>query len=137
MALPGFVPEGTADPAQRDRLLEAVRQGGLAGETVPELERRTGIRNVAAALRDAAEEGLVVAVERDRYLSRGSVDQFEHQLARIADRGLITPAAVREMTGLSRKHLIPLLEWADRAGLTIRSGEGRVAGPRLRPDPGA
>jgi selenocysteine-specific elongation factor len=137
VALPGFVPEGTADPAQRDRLLEAVRQGGLAGETVAELERRTGIRNAAAALREAAEEGLVVAVERDRYLSRGSIDQFEHQLARIAHRGLITPAAVREMTGLSRKHLIPLLEWADRAGLTIRSADGRVAGPRLRHDQGA
>ena len=137
VALPDFAPEGAGDPAEKARLVDAVRQGGLAGETVPDLERQTGSRNAAAALREAAEEGLVVAVERDRYLARESLDQFQHQLARIADHGLITPAAVREVTGLSRKHLIPLLEWADRAGLTIRSGEGRIAGPRLRRDPGA
>jgi len=137
VALPGFESEGTADRAQRARLVEAVRQSGLTGETVPALERQTGIRNPSAALREAAEEGLVVAVERDWYLSRESLDQFKHQLARIAHHGLITPAAVREATGLSRKHLIPLLEWADRAGLTIRSEEGRVAGPRLPKDPSA
>lgn len=137
VALSGFEPEGGTDPAQRARLLEAVSLGGLAAETVGELERRTGIRNAAASLRAAEQEGLVVAVERDRYLSRESLDQFESQLARVARHGLITPATVREITGLSRKHLIPLLEWADRAGLTVRAGEGRVAGPRLRQVPGA
>ena len=137
VALPGFAPEGIVDAAQRARLLEAVRRAGLAGESVSELERQTGVVNSAAALREAAGEGLVVAVERERYLSRESLEQFERQLAEMAERGLITPAAVRDVTGLSRKHLIPLLEWADRAGLTVRSGEGRVAGPRLRRDPGA
>jgi hypothetical protein len=33
---------------------------------------------------------------------------------------------VRERTGLSRKFLIPLLEYADRAGVTRRVGDARV-----------
>jgi selenocysteine-specific elongation factor len=137
MAVPGFAPEGATDPSQRARLIEAVCQGGLAAETVPELERRTGVRNAASSLRAAEQEGLVVAVERDWYVSRQSLDLFEAQLAQLALRGPITPGGVREITGLSRKHLIPLLEWADRAGLTVRAGDGRIPGPRLRQTPRA
>ncbi len=34
--------------------------------------------------------------------------------------------------GLTRKHAIPLLEWLDRAGVTRRQGDIRVAGPRCK-----
>ncbi|TFG42860.1 MAG: hypothetical protein E4H41_10250, partial [Gemmatimonadales bacterium] len=39
--------------------------------------------------------------------------------------GDITVSVIREKTGLSRKYLIPLLEWADRQGITRRNGEVR------------
>jgi hypothetical protein len=39
--------------------------------------------------------------------------------------GAISPAAVRDRLGISRKFLIPLLEWADDQGITIREGDGR------------
>ena len=32
---------------------------------------------------------------------------------------------VDEVTGLSRKYAVPFLEWADRTGLTVRSGDRR------------
>jgi selenocysteine-specific elongation factor len=38
----------------------------------------------------------------------------------------ITPSSLRDHTGLSRKYLIPLLEWADRTGVTRRVGDVRV-----------
>jgi selenocysteine-specific elongation factor len=40
-------------------------------------------------------------------------------------QGPIVPAAVRDRLGISRKYLIPLLEWADGRGITVREGEGR------------
>jgi len=39
--------------------------------------------------------------------------------------GPIVPAAVRDRLGVTRKYLIPLLEWADGRGITVREGEGR------------
>jgi selenocysteine-specific elongation factor len=46
-------------------------------------------------------------------------------LAEVGRRGEITVGGMKERTGLSRKYLIPLLEWADRRGLTRRVGEAR------------
>jgi selenocysteine-specific elongation factor len=43
----------------------------------------------------------------------------------MGQQGTIIPAAVRDRLGISRKYLIPLLEWADERGITVRVGEGR------------
>ena len=40
-----------------------------------------------------------------------------------------TVAEFRDELGITRKHAIPLLEWMDTAGVTVREGEGR----RIRP----
>ena len=132
LAARGFVPEASASGARLDLLLAAIDAAGLSVGTVPELERQTGVSGAIAELRAAERQGRVVAVERDRFVARQALDHLEAQLAGIASRGPITPGTLREATGLSRKHLIPLLEWADRTGLTTRQGEGRIPGPRLR-----
>ncbi|MGH8942097.1 MAG: SelB C-terminal domain-containing protein [Acidimicrobiia bacterium] len=36
-----------------------------------------------------------------------------------------TVSRFRDHTGLSRKYVVPILEWADREGLTIRRGDVR------------
>ncbi len=37
----------------------------------------------------------------------------------------MTPSDFKELTGLTRKHAIPLLEWLDRSGVTVRAGDDR------------
>jgi selenocysteine-specific elongation factor len=37
-----------------------------------------------------------------------------------------SPAELREITGLSRKYLIPFLEYCDRHGVTARQDSGRI-----------
>jgi selenocysteine-specific elongation factor len=37
----------------------------------------------------------------------------------------MTPADFKELTGLTRKHAIPLLEWLDRNRITVRVGDDR------------
>src|SRR5256885_4672182 len=44
----------------------------------------------------------------------------------LGELGSATPAVLRDRFGLTRKYLIPLLEWADRRGVTRRSGDARV-----------
>jgi selenocysteine-specific elongation factor len=38
----------------------------------------------------------------------------------------LTPAAFRDLAGTSRKFAVPLLEWFDAAGITLRDGDVRV-----------
>ena len=123
--LAGFEPRVAGGEAGIDRLVQLLRHAGLAPPTVGELERETGRRDVAATLRLAAGRGLVEAVERDRYYAAEALQAFAAALEEIGRAGPIQPPAVRDRVGVSRKFLIPLLEWADSRGITVRSGDAR------------
>jgi selenocysteine-specific elongation factor len=130
VALAGFVPRVAGGDAVIDRVVRILLEAHLNPPSVPELERTTGRRDLLAVLRLAAARGEVEAVERDRYYAREALDQFTSVLNDLGQQGEIIPGAIRERLGISRKYLIPLLEWADGKGITVRVGEGR----RLRED---
>ena len=44
----------------------------------------------------------------------------------LRERKSITPAEYRDLVGSSRKYVVPLLEWFDATGVTLRSGDTRV-----------
>jgi len=90
-----------------------------------ELAERLGIPDAEPGLRQAALAGEVILVERGRYLAAEALEGFARLLREVGSAGEITPGALRDRTGLSRKYLIPLLEWADRTGITRREGESR------------
>jgi selenocysteine-specific elongation factor len=123
--LAGFTPRIDGGEQELERVLAIVRRAGLAPPSVAELERETGRRDVAAVLRLAAARGQVEAVERDRYYDGDALRLFAETVREVGRGGEIHPAALRERLGISRKYLIPLLEWADGRGITVRSGEGR------------
>lgn len=125
LARTGFVARPAAGPADVSRLLDRLRSAGLAPPSVADLAGEMPTLDVPAALRMAAKEGTAVAVERDRYYAREALDGFVAALREIGAAGDVTPGALRDRTGASRKYLIPLLEWADRAGITVRAGEAR------------
>jgi selenocysteine-specific elongation factor len=125
VALAGFVPQVAGGDSAIDGVVRLLLQANLNPPSVPELERSTGRRDLLAVLRMAAARGQVEAVERDRYYAREALDQFTTVLNDLGQQGEIIPGAVRERLGLTRKYLIPLLEWADGKGITVRVGEGR------------
>lgn len=127
-----FQPSVSGGDALIELLVELVDRGGLAPPSVREIEHSVQQPGVSEALRLAARTGRVVAVERDRYFSARALTGLTTALGAIAATGPITPAAVRQATGISRKYLIPLLEWSDRTGFTVRRGEARIPGPALR-----
>ena len=43
-----------------------------------------------------------------------------------------TPSELKDVLGVSRKFLIPLLEFCDKTGVTERSGDGRVVKGAVR-----
>ena len=47
-------------------------------------------------------------------------------VAELAATGRVTVARARDITGSSRKHVLPLLGYLDDHGLTRRSGDDRI-----------
>jgi selenocysteine-specific elongation factor len=122
---PDFKPGVEGGSALIGRLVELVRAGGLTPPEVADLERAAGGKGVRDALRLAARSGAISQVEPERYYSAEALGQFRAALLELGSNGPITPPALRERLGLSRKYLIPLLEWADRERVTIRTGDAR------------
>lgn len=125
VALAGFVPRVVGGDPEIERVVGLLLEANLTPPSVAELERSSGRRDVLAVLRLAAARGRVEAVERDRYYTREALEQFTSVLTELGREGDIVPSAIRDRLGITRKYLIPLLEWADGKGITVRVGEGR------------
>jgi selenocysteine-specific elongation factor len=124
-ALAGFTPRAAGGEGAVTELVALLEAAGLTPPSVAELERRTGRRDVEGILRLAAAAGQVEAVERDRYYTRAVLDRFVAVLRGGGDAAAIVPSDLRQRLGISRKYLIPLLEWADSRGFTEWEGEVR------------
>ncbi|KAB0671890.1 selenocysteine-specific translation elongation factor [Oryzomonas sagensis] len=83
-----------------------------------------GVRdNLALLIR----KGEAVRISSDLFYAAPALDGLREKLvALLQAKGEITPPEYREQTGLSRKYLIPLLEYFDSEKLTIRVGDKRV-----------
>lgn len=132
---PDFRPRAPGGDAMIERIILRIEAGGLAPPSMAELQAELQLPGLSDAVRLAARTGRIVAVERDRHYGQQALAGFRQILVGLAAHGPVTPPAVREAAGVSRKYLIPLLEWADRTGLTIRDGDVRLAGPALRREP--
>lgn len=117
---------GEVERACRDRLVEELERAGREPPSVGELAERLGER-VRPLLRLLEREGCAVAVEPDRYYSAGAVARFADDLRRgMSEPREYSPAELREILGVSRKYLIPFLEYCDRSGITERRASGRT-----------
>ena len=95
--------------------------------TVSELQRELEDPSVPALLAHLAREGAVERVDQERYALKQSLEDFRRAVEEtLRELGSATPAQFRDRLGLTRKYLIPLLEWADRRGITSRRGDTRV-----------
>jgi selenocysteine-specific elongation factor len=112
------------------KILAQLDGAGPKGRSLSELEAGIG----GTVSRDLVEfyvrSGEVVRVAKERYYNRGALDRLLLQILRVVDQaGRASPAQLREETGLTRKHLIPVLEWMDGMSLTRRDGDTRGLGP--------
>jgi selenocysteine-specific elongation factor len=122
---PDFHPVDPRGDVDAERLVAIVVAGGLTAPNLKELERQSGGNDPLPALRMAAGSGRLRAVNQHWYVSAEALDEFALVLRELGAAGPIAVGAVRDRLGLTRKHLIPLLEWADAAGITVRRGDLR------------
>ncbi len=72
-------------------------------------------------------QGRAIKVKSDLFYAPGPLQQIaETMLEHLRTKGEITPSEFREITGLSRKFMIPVLEYFDSLKLTVRVGDKRV-----------
>jgi selenocysteine-specific elongation factor len=123
-----------ADAALRERLESVYRDAALEAPTLEEAFARAGgegarrehLRKLVQLLLDA---GALVRVKEELLFHRESLERLTASLrehaARTPER-LIDVAAFKELSGVSRKYAIPLLEYFDRERVTRRAGDKRL-----------
>jgi selenocysteine-specific elongation factor len=117
----------------QERVLGILRTADAEPPTAAEVAAALPGLDVGPVLRMLVRSGRAVPVA-DRYYEFEALGRERQRLlAALRLTGPASPASIREHLGRSRKWLIPLLEWADREGLTVRDGDRRT----LRDEQGA
>jgi len=107
------------------RIEAKLRAAGLAPPDLRALEAEGLSRKELADLLGVLErEGRVVRVAPDLYFAREAIERGVQLLREYcASHAEITAAAFRDLIGASRKYTIPLLQYYDRTGVTLRVGD--------------
>ena len=126
LALPSHRPQLSED--QERRWLSArtaLAKEPLQPPSPSQLEAEHGLdRELVAAL---AERGDVVRIGTEAVFLPAAVTRFARVVVdELAASGTITVARARDLSGSSRKHVLPLLQFLDDRGLTRRHGDDRI-----------
>jgi selenocysteine-specific elongation factor len=113
----------------RESLARAYREGGLTPPTAREIAAMFPARKkeVASLEQLLLREGEIVRISEDLNFHRDVLARLREDYKRMLIKdGEANPSSVRELTGLSRKFIIPLMEYFDSTKLTMRAGDKRI-----------
>jgi hypothetical protein len=126
---PGSGPPPSPDPAveaAKDRL-----ERSLAVAAPPPLaEAARAATCPSEAVRELEREGRIVVLEPDLAYAASTYRDIVAIAIATAGRGPLTPAALRDATGSSRKYVMAILADLDRRGILRRTPDGHLPGPR-------
>jgi selenocysteine-specific elongation factor len=122
------VPASNPESDRLAAIARAYEESGLAAPSVLELAQRF-------SMKESDMRRLITTLQRDKTIIRmGSDDLFVHTaaLSRLAAQlaplrgSLMDVARFKQLTGLSRKYAIPLLEYLDRQRITLKQNDQRL-----------
>lgn len=112
----------------REKILDVYLRSRLQPPYFKELGNTLNIdaKRAKDVLMLLVEEGLLIKTKEDLYFHSGAVNDLKNRLVDfLKSNGEITTAQFKEMTGASRKYVIPLIEYFDSKNVTIRVGDIR------------
>jgi selenocysteine-specific elongation factor len=124
------------DAGDRRLVERAMTRYGEAGLEPPETsalatELAIDVARLRKLLQHLEREGRLVKLAGDWYADASALAAAERMLVdRLAREGGADTGTFKEMFGVTRKYLIPILEYFDRRGLTRRDGNRRVLAGR-------
>jgi selenocysteine-specific elongation factor len=104
-------------------------QGKLQPPTVKEVatELRVSENELKPVLQVLTKEGTLIKVKEDLYFHRQALEELEQRtILHLQQNKELTPAQFKDISQVSRKFAIPLLEYFDGKKLTMRIGDKRV-----------
>lgn len=113
----------------KEDILRRYRESGLSPPATKEILEQAGgdKKKSANLLKVLIDQGMLVKVSDDMLFESGILEKLrEDYKARLLEKEVFEPADFKELTGLSRKYIIPLMEYFDKTNLTIRVSNGRV-----------
>jgi selenocysteine-specific elongation factor len=120
---------GAGDERLAARLRAAYAEAGIEPPDTTELAARLEAepRRLREVQRHLERQGEIVKLASDWYADAAALSRAEAALVeRLGHLGSAETGAFKELFGVSRKYLIPLLEHFDRRGVTRREGNRRV-----------
>jgi selenocysteine-specific elongation factor len=109
-----------------ETIVARLATAGAEPPSVEELAAETR-DDVLPILRYLERNGTIIQVEPNRYYTDTELKSLVSRLREVMRGGAeLGPPEIREALGLSRKFLIPFLEYCDRVGHTNRRLNGRV-----------
>lgn len=116
--------------AVRDAVRQALASAGLEGRTDRDLAALGPEAPAVVRLLEA--DGEVRDVPGIGWVPTARLEALESAIRGFfAAHDALAPSDFKDLTGLTRKAAIPLLEWLDRRKLTRRDGDRRLPGPAL------
>jgi selenocysteine-specific elongation factor len=127
ISLPKFVPvDNSAYMEKREKFLTYCRKCGYQLPTIEDLPEAVGMpaKEMNSLLDQLKKNNEAAVLDGTFVLSTELLDPLLEQLRTSA--GGFTLAQVRDITGSSRKFVLPILEYLDGRGITRRVGEKRI-----------
>lgn len=111
------------------KVLEVLLRFGLCAPQIADLIKEVNFEE--KQLKDFMErlvyEGKVVKLKGDMYIHPENLETFKNGVVNfLKNRGEASPSEIKSIFSISRKYLIPLLEYLDEIKITVRKGDKRV-----------
>jgi selenocysteine-specific elongation factor len=133
VALPGYEPKlSQGERKLKLELAQAISSGGFSPPEVADLTATAGARApvVPELLTLLREEQRAVLISPTLYLDADVERDLRRRVAeRLEAGGTLTMSELRELLGTTRKFAVPIGEYLDRIGLTLRDGDLRRLNP--------
>jgi selenocysteine-specific elongation factor len=113
----------------RTEIASLYMESRLTPPTVREIitkfaDQRDKVENVLGIM---LKEGALFRISEELYFHKDALLKLrENYKNLLMKEGKATPASFKELTGLSRKFIIPLMEYFDVTKLTVRAGDHRI-----------
>ena len=113
----------------RQAILKIYNEAGLTPSSFKDVinnfqDKKTEAQNIIKLL---LKDGSLIKINEELIFTREALDNLrKNYKALLVKEGKATPVSFKELTGLSRKYIIPLMEYFDTDKLTMRVGDHRI-----------
>ncbi|MFO8166207.1 MAG: selenocysteine-specific translation elongation factor [Thermodesulfobacteriota bacterium] len=111
----------------RKQIEEIYLREGLAPPYFKDLDQNIIQKGGKDLLEIMVKDGTLIKVKEDLYFHKMPLEELKRNLVTFLQaKGEITTPELKNVTGVSRKYTIPLIEYFDKTHLTVRIGDKRI-----------